>query len=96
MGFRNTSFTNNSGTITSAGVSQQIVPASPDRNFLLVQNLSTTDSMYVGIGYSPTDTTGICISANGGGVVFEDGAVPVEAIHIFCNTAGEPFVALEG
>jgi hypothetical protein len=52
--------------------------------------------MYVGIGYSPTDTTGICISANGGGVVFEDGAVPVEAIHIFCNTAGEPFVALEG
>jgi len=96
MGFRNTSFTNYSGTIVSAGVSQEIIAASPDRNFLLVQNLSTTDPMYVGIGYSPSDTTGISISANGGGIVFEDGAVPVEAIHIFCNTAGEPFVALQG
>lgn len=96
MGFRNTSFANFSGTITSAGVSQQVVAASPDRNFLLVQNLSTTVPMYVGIGYSPSATTGICISANGGGIIFEDGAVPIEAINIFCDTAGEPFVALQG
>jgi hypothetical protein len=96
MGFRNTSFTNHSGTITSAGVSQQVLAANSERNFLLIQNLSTSHHMHVGIGYTPSATSGIQINSNGGGVVFEDGAIPVEAINIFCSKKDEPFVALEG
>lgn len=96
MGFRNTSFTDYSGTITTSNVSQQVLAANSDRNYLLIQNLSNSHHMHVGIGFTPTATTGIQINSNGGGVVFEDGAVPVDAINIICSKDGEPFVALEG
>lgn len=87
--------TNNSNTITTGGTSQQIVAANSSRKYLLVQNISDTN-MYLGVGYTPTTTTGILLASNGGGIIFESSFIPNSAINILCATAGKAFVALSG
>jgi hypothetical protein len=95
MGFRYQSLTNYSGSITTGGTSQQLCPENSSRAFLLVQNTSD-QNLYIGIGLTPTSTNGILLTPNGGGVVFEEGVVPVEQINIIGATAGKSFMALEG
>lgn len=95
MGFRYQSLTNYSGTITAGGVSQQVCPSNEDRTYLFVQNTSD-ENLYIGIGVTPTFADGILLSPNGGGVVFEEGVVPVEEINILGDNIGLSFTVLEG
>jgi len=87
--------TNSSSTITTGGTSQQVVATNSSRKYFAIQNISDT-AMYLGVGYTPTTTTGILLSASGGGFVFESSFIPTSAINILCATAGKAFVVLEG
>ncbi|NBW17033.1 MAG: hypothetical protein EBR82_54560 [Caulobacteraceae bacterium] len=89
------SVTNRSSTITTGGTSQQVAASNTSRKYFLIQNISDTD-MYLGVGYTPTTTTGILLSKNGSGITFESGFIPTSAINILCATTGKAFVALEG
>jgi len=87
--------TNSSSTIATGGTSQQVVASNSSRKYFAIQNISDT-AMYLGVGYTPTTTTGILLSASGGGFVFESSFIPTSAINILCATTGKAFVALEG
>jgi hypothetical protein len=81
-------------TITTANAVQQIFP-NTKRSYLLVQNNSDTD-MYLAIGSNPTATTGIRLTANGGGYVAESEFIPSGAVNILCSVAGKSFYAIQG
>ena len=85
-----------SGLIQTANVAQRVMPADPSRRWLFLQNHSST-SMYVGLGYRPTTTTGILLHKDGGSLSF-DTFVPTDAVYIVAGSAGNgtTFVALEG
>jgi hypothetical protein len=87
--------TNRSSTISTGGTSQQVAASNSNRKYFLIQNISDTD-MYVGVGYTPTTTTGILLAKNGGGVSFESNYIPTSQINILCATTGKAFAALEG
>ncbi|MBU3721210.1 MAG: hypothetical protein FGM22_10780 [Burkholderiaceae bacterium] len=87
--------TNRSSTITTGGTSQQVAASNTSRKYFLIQNISDTD-MYLGVGYTPTTTTGILLSKNGSGITFESGFIPTSAINVLCATTGKAFVSLEG
>jgi hypothetical protein len=90
----NGSITNLSSTITSGGTSQQIVASNTSRRYFAFQNTSDT-AMYLGIGYTPTTSNGLLMSASGGGIVFESNFIPTQAVNVLCATTGKTFVALE-
>jgi len=83
-----------SSTITTGGTSQTVFSPTLTRKYLLVQNVSDTD-MNLGIGYTPTATTGILLNKNGGAIVFEGSYIPTQAINILCATTGKAFVAIQ-
>lgn len=87
--------TTRSSTITTGGTSQQVAASNTSRKYFAIQNISDTD-MYLGVGYTPTTTTGILLSKSGGGFVFESNFIPTQAINILCATTGKAFVAWEG
>lgn len=87
--------TTRSGTITTGGTSQQVAASNSFRKYFAIQNISDT-AMYLGVGYTPTSTTGILLTANGGGFAFESNFIPTQAINILCATTGKAFVAWEG
>ena len=86
--------TNRSSTITTGGTSQQVAASNTSRKYFLIQNISDTD-MYLGVGYTPTTTTGILLAKSGSGITFESGFIPTSAINVLCATTGKAFVALE-
>lgn len=88
------SITTRSGTITTGGTSQQVAASNSSRVYFAIQNISDTD-MYLGVGFTPTTTTGILLSKGGGGFVFESGFIPTQAINLLCATTGKAFVAWE-
>lgn len=88
------SITTRSGTITTGGTSQQVAASNSSRVYFAIQNISDTD-MYLGVGFTPTTTTGILLSKSGGGFVFESGFIPTQAINLLCATTGKAFVAWE-
>lgn len=87
--------TTRSGTITTGGTSQQVAASNSSRKYFAIQNISDT-AMYLGVGYTPTSTTGILLTANGGGFTLESNFIPTQAINILCATTGKAFVAWEG
>jgi hypothetical protein len=86
--------TNYTGTITQAGVSQKVADAKEERKYLIVQNTSDTD-MFVGVGFTPTTTSGILLPKNGGSLIC-DLFVPNQQINIVCSASGKGYCALEG
>lgn len=88
------SLTNSSGTITSGGTSQQVVASNTSRKYFCFQNTSDT-AMYLGVGYTPTTSNGLLMSASGGGFVLESNFIPTQAINVLCATTGKTFVAWE-
>lgn len=88
------SLANSSGTITSGGTSQQVVASNTSRRYFCFQNNSDT-AMYLGVGYTPTTSNGLLMSASGGGIVFESNFIPTQAINVLCATTGKTFVAWE-
>jgi len=90
------SVASHSGSILQANVAQRVMPADTSRRWLFLQNHSSS-SMYVGLGFKPTTTTGILLHKDGGSLTF-DTFVPTDAIYIVSGSAGNgnTFIALQG
>ena len=88
--------TDRSGTLTTAATSQQIAPANPSRRYLLIQNVSTTEVMWVNFTTAATQSEpSILLGANGGSLVMEASAVSTEAVNVIGASAGHPWTAKE-
>ena len=86
---------NHSDSITTGGTAQLVMSANPDRKWLFFQNISNTH-MHLGLGYIPTDDTGILVPANANASIQLEHYVVTDAIHVLCANAGKKYVALEG
>jgi hypothetical protein len=84
---------NHSGVTLNNGTAKLVMPANPDRKWLFFQNISSTH-MHLGLGYIPTDDTGIKVPANAD--IKLENFVVTDAIYVTCTTANNKYVALEG
>jgi hypothetical protein len=90
---RNASVTVTSGTTSgTANTSAQALASSSTRQYLLIQNISDTD-MYFNFGATAT-TSNMLITKSGGGVVFETGFVPTDAVNVICSAASKSYYIL--
>lgn len=62
-----------------------------DRLYLLIQNTDAANKIYLGIGYQPSSTTGIVLTA---GTVYEPFQVPDNDIFVLGSAAGVTGVLL--
>jgi len=90
---RNASVAVTSGTTSgTANTSAQALASSSTRQYLLIQNISDTD-MYFNFGATAT-TSNMLITKTGGGVVFETGFVPTDAVNVICSAASKSYYIL--
>ena len=82
------------GSVTTANTSQiTTAVTNTSRKYLLAQNISTA-TVTIGIGFSPTTTQGIQLTA-GAGLTF-DSFVPTGAVYWLGATTGAAYTILEG
>jgi len=82
------------GSVTTANTSQiTTAVTNTSRKYLLAQNIST-GTVTIGIGFSPTTTQGIQLTA-GSGLTF-DSFVPTGAVYWLGATTGAAYTILEG
>ena len=90
----NGTLTTRFGSVTTGGTSQLTACVTNSaRKYLLCQNISTA-TVTIGIGFSPTTTQGIQLTA-GAGLTF-DSFVPTGAVYWLGATTGATFTILEG
>lgn len=90
------SVTDRSGTITTGGSSQQVMAANPNRQFLLIQNVST-DNLWVRFGASAAVQTQPSIKLlPNSDLTFNGSWVPTQAVQIIGPTTSQAFTAEEG
>jgi hypothetical protein len=90
---RNAAVTVTAGTTSgTANTSAQALASSTTRQYLLIQNISDTD-MYFNFGAAAT-TSNMLITKTGGGVVFETGFVPTDAVNVICSAASKSYYIL--
>ena len=82
-----------SGTVAVAGTSQLGLAAGSAKQYLLVQNMSTTggQNLYLNWGNAAAETAGSVMLQPGGALVFEADFLPSDALNVTSNTAGLPF-----
>jgi hypothetical protein len=82
------------GSVTTANTAQiTTAVTNTSRKYLLAQNISTA-TVTIGIGFSPTTTQGIQLTA-GAGLTF-DSFVPTGAVYWLGATTGAAYTILEG
>jgi hypothetical protein len=82
------------GSVTTASVAQLTsAVTNTSRKYLLVQNIATS-TVTIGIGFAPTTTQGIQLTA-GAGLTF-DAFTPTGAIYWLSSVTGSNFSILEG
>lgn len=86
---------NHSGVTLNNGAAKLVMPANSDRKWLFFQNISNAH-MHLGLGYIPTDDTGILIPADVNASIKLEHYVVTDAIHVICASANNKYVALEG
>lgn len=91
---RRGSLIDRSGSIITAGVSQQIAPANLNRNFFMFQNLSV-NNIHINFGAAATTGSNSYRITENGSISFEF-FVPVDFITVISPTAGSLFTAKEG
>lgn len=86
--------TNVSAT-TSASAVVTPTTLSSGNSYFMFQNISQQD-MYVGIGYTPTLTSGILVKANGGALEYNSLFMPTGAVNVITATTqtAQPFTCL--
>jgi hypothetical protein len=90
---RNGTLTVTSGsTSASANTSAQALASNSSRQYLLIQNVSDTD-MYFNFGATAT-TDHLFIAKSGGGIVFESGFVPTDAVNVICSSVSKKYYIL--
>jgi len=80
-----------SSAIAATGVSQQIFPAKPARNYFYFKN-NSTGIMYLNFGQDADTNTSYNLSANQE-LVFENGFVPLDAVNVYSVELSGLFVA---
>ena len=80
-----------SSVIAATGVSQQIFPAKPARNYFYFKN-NSTGIMYLNFGEDADTTTSYNLSANQE-LVFQNGFVPFDAVNVYSSELSGVFVA---
>jgi hypothetical protein len=79
-------------TSASANTSAQALASNASRQYLLIQNVSDTDMNF---NFGATATTDhLFIAKSGGGIVFESGFVPTDAVNVICSAASKKFYIL--
>lgn len=82
-----------SGTITTGGTSQSLLPQNYNRSYLVIYNLSSTNE-FLGIDSTVSATTGMLLLPNTGYIYYP--AVPVNSLWIFGATTGQQFGCFSG
>jgi hypothetical protein len=66
-----------------------------ERRYLLIQNVTTSSNVItVGVGFTPTTTQGIQLTA-GAGITFESSYIPTGAVYILSSVTASTFTILE-
>ena len=87
--------TNRSGSITTGGTSQQLAPANANRNYLFIQNVSSSDLWFNFGTAAVTDQPSIRLLP-AQSFTMEGSFVSTDAVNIISATTGDKFVAKEG
>ncbi len=92
----NGSLTTRFGTPTTANVSfATSAVTNASRKYLLIQNVTTGSNVItVGIGFTPTTTQGIQLTA-GAGITFESSYIPTGQIFVLSSVTASNFTILE-
>jgi hypothetical protein len=85
-------YTDQSGTITSGGASQEVCPSNASRRFFFFQNVSDTD-MWLNFSTSATASQPSIKVATG--LAFEPDVVDTGSVHVICATTGKEFTCKE-
>jgi hypothetical protein len=93
---KNGTFTDHSGTVTSGGTSQQVMPANKARVSLFFQNLSSGDLWVDFGGNAVLSQPSIRVKSTDPPLVFERNFVPTGSVHVYGATTSQAFVAKEG
>lgn len=84
--------TDASGTLTTGGTSKQALAANTSRTYLLIQNPSEEDDLWVDFGVAAVqDQPSILLLPRSGALVFEQGLRPTQAVHVNGPTTGQPY-----
>ena len=83
------------GTPTTANVSfATSAVTNANRKYLLIQNVTTGSNVItVGIGFTPTITQGIQLTA-GAGITFESSYIPTGAVYVLSSVTASNFTIL--
>ena len=89
-------FTTRFGTPTTANtVFATSAVTNGQRKYLLIQNVTTGSNVItVGIGFTPTTTQGIQLTA-GAGITFESSYIPTGAVYVLSSVTASNFTVLE-
>lgn len=95
-GVPNGSLTTRFGTPTTANTAfATSAVTNASRKYLLIQNVTTGSNVItVGIGFTPTTTQGIQLTA-GAGITFESSYIPTGAVRILSSVTASNFTILE-
>ena len=86
---------NYSGTITNGGNAQEVIPANPDRKYLIFQNVSDED-MWVMFGANATESQPSIKLISNASFVMEYNFISTQSLSVIAATTGSAFVAWEG
>jgi hypothetical protein len=92
----NGSLTTRFGTPTTASVAfATTAVTNANRKYLLIQNVTTGSNVItIGIGFTPTTTQGIQLTA-GAGITFESSYIPTGAVYVLSSVTASNFTILE-
>lgn len=76
----------------AVGQEPVLVRVLEDRLYLIIQNTTLANTLFVGVGYPPTTTTGVLLAANGG--AYEPSVIPQQEIWLLGSAANTTFVIL--
>lgn len=85
-----------SGTITTGGTAQPLMPYNGERSYLFIQNNHATADLWIDFGQTAVGSQPSMRLPAGADLVFEDSFIPTNAISIFGGTSTQPFTAKEG
>ena len=92
----NGSLTTRFGSVTTANTAfATSAVTNANRKYLLIQNVTTASNVItVGVGFTPTTTQGIQLTA-GAGLTFEGSYIPTGAINLLSSVTASCFTILE-
>jgi hypothetical protein len=86
-----------SGTVTTGGTSQQVLPANTGRYYLMCQNpVSASEVLFVNFGSAASTTAGSYELAAGASLTFDSNFIPAGAVNVNAVTTGHRFVCKQG